>query len=176
MGASLEGMLTSRSCLICVLALGCVFAIPPTHAGQGQVVHRCAGRHGEIVFSGMPCTAGSALGASASATAPSALDARTCPQSLEELGNRVAAAIGRHDANALAGLLRWGSVGAGSAHGRLRVLRELAARPLLAIDNYADSDRQADGLSVRTGSGDSGGTREHDFGVSVAAGCHWLVW
>jgi hypothetical protein len=168
-------MLPSHN-LAWMLAVALLSVAPPVHAENGQAVHRCAGRHGEIVFSGMPCTAGSALGASATMSAPPALDARTCPQSREELVDRVAAAIGRRDANALAGLLRWGGVGAGAADGRLRVLRDLATQPLLAIDNYADGDVQADGLRVRTGSGDSGGTREHDFGVSIAAGCHWLVW
>jgi hypothetical protein len=169
-------MLPPRSSLACLLAVVSVLVTPPAHADDGQTVHRCAGRHGEIVFSGLPCTAGSAVGASAAATAPPVLAARTCPHSREELGDRVAAAIGRHDANALAGLLRWGGVGAGAADGRLRVLRKLAAQPLLAIDNYADSDAEAYGLHVRTGSGDSGGVREHSFGISVAAGCHWLVW
>ena len=175
MGASLMPMLPSRH-LAWLLVMTPLFVTPPLRAESGQVVHRCTGRHGEIVFSGMPCTAGSALGARATVGAPSALDARTCPHSREELVDRVAAAIGRRDANALAGLMRWGGVGAGAADGRLRVLRELAARPLLAIDEYTGSEMHADGLRVRTGSGDSGGGREHDFGIGIAAGCHWLVW
>ncbi len=176
MGDSLEPMPTSRLVQTFVLSAAIAVIAPAAHAADGQPVHRCAGRHGEIVFSGTPCTAGTALGASADATTPATTDVRQCPTSREELVERVAAAIGRSDVNALAGLLRWGDVGAGAADGRLRALRELAARPLLAIDGYADGDARVDGLRVRTGGGDAGGVREHDFSISVAAGCHWLDW
>ncbi|RYD15694.1 MAG: hypothetical protein EOP90_07025 [Lysobacteraceae bacterium] len=164
--------------------------MPFAHAGAGQPVHRCAGRHGEIVFSGTPCSTGAALGERA-ATLPAMSDARDCPTSRDDLVERVAAAIGRSDVNALAGLLGWGGVGARAADERLRMLHELVTRPLLGIDRegdgdsvvgaYAEGGRDADvlhveHLRVRTGGGDAGGMREHAFGMEVAAGCHWLVW
>lgn len=176
MGGSLESMLPSRFFQACALAVATVMIAPPAQAEDGQTVHRCAGRHGEIVFSGTPCSAGMAIGASAGATPPAAPDAHDCPTSRGELVERVAAAIGRSDVNALAGLLRWGGIGAGTADGRLRQLRELATRPLLAIEDGGDGDLHVDGVRVRTGGGDLGGTREHEFGISVAAGCHWLAW
>jgi hypothetical protein len=151
-----------------VLALAMALGSPAAdaRADGGQTVHRCAGRHGEIVFSGLPCISGEG-------TAPSVepeLAARSCPQSSEELRDRVVAAIARRDPNMLAGMLRWGGVGGEAAGSRLRSLRKLATRPLLAIE-HAEA-----GLRVRTGSGDHGGVQEHRFGVSIAAGCHWLTW
>jgi hypothetical protein len=182
-------MLSFRAIHACMAAILALSSTPFAHAEEGQPVHRCAGRHGEIVFSGMPCSAGAAPGEQVSTT-PTTPDARDCPASREALVDRVAAAIGRNDVNALAGLLRWGGVGAHAANERLRMLRELVTRPLLAIDNegtgdhddgrYADVDRGdallGDRLRVRTGGGDAGGMREHAFGVEVAAGCHWLAW
>lgn len=149
-----------------MLAATLVGGATGARADGGQTVHRCAGRHGEIVFSGVPCTSG----AVATASIEPALAARSCPQSGEELRERVVAAIARHDPNMLAGMLRWGDVGGASADSRLRSLRKLAAQPLLAIEGTGR------GLRVRTGSGEHGGVQEHRFGMSVAAGCHWLVW
>lgn len=189
-GDSLAPMPSFRAIQACVSAALALSAMPFAQAGPGQSVHRCAGRHGEIVFSGTPCSAGAALGARASAV-PAMPDARDCPASREELVERVAAAIGRSDVNALAGLLGWGGVGARAADERLRMLHELVSRPLLAIDREGDGDSDAyayagrgrdadalhvDRLRVRTGGGDAGGMREHAFGMEVAAGCHWLAW
>lgn len=149
---------------------------------NGQRVHRCAGQHGEIVFSGLACAATEAASASLSpsptATALPAAD--SCPASQQELRERVVAAIARHDPNALAGMLRWRGVGGATASDRLRTLRDLARHPLLAINGAAVSDDNDDnaagGLLVRTGGGDSGSVREHAFGVGIEGGCYWLVW
>jgi hypothetical protein len=155
------------------------------NAGDGQKVHRCAGRYGEIVFSGLPCAAtdsAAALSTAGALTAPPAAD--SCPASREELRDRVVAAIARHDPNALAGMLRWRGVGAQAADSRLRTLRELTRHALLAIDSgddatSSDSAGTADasgGFRIRTGGGESGGVHEHVFGVSTESGCYWLVW
>lgn len=141
-------------------------------AQVGQSIHRCAGKHGEIVFSGVPCTAAleavGGIAAGAAAMAPPAPD--SCPANDAELRERVAAAIARRDANALAGLMRWHGIGSAAAAQRMRDLRQLAQKPLLAIED------DAGGLRVRTGSGDGGGVREVAFGVESANGCRWLAW
>lgn len=139
-------------------------------AQDGQSIHRCAGRHGEIVFSGVPCTAApQAIGgiATPAAAAPAA---DSCPANDTELRERVAAAIARNDPNALAGLMRWQGIGSAAATQRLRSLRQLAQKPLLAIEGDAGA------LRVRTGSGDDGGVRELTFGTESANGCRWLAW
>jgi hypothetical protein len=149
---------------------------------NGQKVHRCAGHHGEIVFSGLPCTATESATAALSAASTTALPAAdSCPASREALRDRIVAAIARHDPNALAGMLRWRGVGAAAADSRLRTLRELTRHALLAIDSDAATTDAAEsevaaGLRVRTGGGDAGGMHEHAFGVSEEGGCFWLVW
>lgn len=153
---------------------------------NGQNVHRCVGPHGEIAFSGLSCAASESTGAELSPTAAAAQipAADSCPASRSELRERMVAAIARHDPNALAGMLRWRGVGGEAAQARLRTLRDLARRPLLAIDGVADAQTDdaedavdaAEGLHVRTGGGDSGGVHEHAFGVAMEAGCYWLLW
>ena len=156
-------------------------------APNGQTIHRCIGAHGEIVFSGLACAADAAANSATSRTAAAVptLPADTCPTSRDELRDRITAAITRRDANALAGLLRWRGVGAGAASGRLRMLRDLVQRPLLAVDggdDMGDTERDAsaseaaDVLRVRTGSNENDGVREHRFGVRVEGTCYWLVW
>lgn len=139
---------------------------------DGQRVHRCVGVHGEVVFSGLACNANEQAGISAGARAdtlapPPPADA--CPASPQELRERLAAAIARHDANAIAGMLHWRGIGRAAASQRLRELRELVREPLLSLE-------QGEGLLVRTGSNTTGGVREHAFGIEVEAGCWWLNW
>jgi hypothetical protein len=169
---------------------GALLAAPAAIAqatASGQPIHRCIGAQGEIVFSGLACAAGTSMSASAAptdATAPPILATDTCPTSRDELRDRITAAITRRDPNALATLLRWRGVGAGAANGRLRTLRDLVQRPLLAVDGGdigdtatdATASAAADGLRVRTGSNESDGVREHRFGVRVDGSCYWLVW
>ncbi|GAA0716922.1 hypothetical protein [Dokdonella soli] len=176
------------SLVACGLLGAALSSLAIAQAGStGQTVHRCVGRHGEIVFSGLPCAAGesAAISAAVATTASAPQADAACPASREELRDRVAAAIARRDPNALAGLLRWQGVGASAAGSRLRALRDIAQRPLLAIDSTgavdgSPDDTQAldasDSLRVRTGSNESGGVREHAFGVGVEGGCYWLVW
>lgn len=161
-----------------------------TQPAAAQRVHRCVGQHGEIVFSGLPCSGESAAIAGVSAIADGATTAplpqqaavsAACPASREELRERIAAAIARRNANGFASLLRWNGIGGGGANSRMRELRDLTQRPLLTIDDgdaAADEAKPAaaDGLRVRTGSGAEGGVREHAFGVSAGAGCYWLEW
>ena len=138
---------------------------------DGQRVHRCVGRRGDIVFSGLPCNEMSLAGGSAEAGAAvgSAPPANSCPVSYEELRERLSAAIARHDANTIAGMLHWRGVGGAVAAERLHSLRELVRHPLLDLDSGA-------GLFVRTGSNTTGGVHEHAFGVEEDAGCWWLTW
>jgi hypothetical protein len=169
---------TLLSCL-CALALRSTLAFAQDDA-DGQQVHRCVGRHGEIVFSGLACNASESADYSAGATATTsaAPPADSCPASQQELRDRLAGAIARHDANTIAGMLRWRGVGAAAASERLRALRDLVKFPLLALDVAgSDGDAQAArGLWVRTGSNTQGGVREHAFGVDLEGGCYWLVW
>lgn len=166
------------------LAAALVLASADVRADGSQAVHRCVGRQGEIVFSGLPCTATAAAAAAVVADAPApAADAATCPATREELRERIAGAVARRDANALAALLRWRGVGSRAAAERLRALRELVARPLLAIDTGGDdvptgeaTDRSGDALRVRTGSNETDGVRSHTFGIDVAGSCLWLAW
>ncbi len=169
-----------------IVAAGLLHAQP---ASVGQKIHRCSGPHGEIVFSGMPCAAAGATPADARATRIEAAGSPICPASREALRERIASAIGRRDPNALAALLRWDGIGARSASGYLRMLRALAERPLLAIDENPAAGTQfdtdaasartspaSDDLRVRTGGGDSSGVREQTFGVDMRDGCYWLLW
>lgn len=148
----------------------------------GQTIHRCVGSHGEIVFSGLPCgTAAPPAGGGAAAAEPEAPAAATaCPTSADELRDRIAAAIARHDSNAIAGLLRWRGISGATANARLRALRELTKRPLLAIEGSSSADvppeSDADGLLVRTGSNVDSGIAEHAFTVRASEGCYWLEW
>jgi len=166
------------------IAIAGVIALSIARADDGQSVHRCVGEHGEIVFSGLPCSSG-ALPAPGKATAAEQNQLavmRTCPSSPDALRNVVADALARRDANALAGLMRWEGVGGGEARQRLRELSDLSRQPLLGIDFDSESGDVAapesapSSLRVRTGSGDSGGVREHEFHVTATNGCYWLDW
>lgn len=154
-------------------------AAASAHAQVGQPIHRCVGVHGEIVFSGLPCAAEAAATTATTASSETS-DASACPASPAELRERIGAAIARKDANALAGLLRWQGVGGAEAGSRLAQLRQLAQRPLLAIDAEGDGPDApapaADSLRVRTGSGENGSVREHRFGLRLDSGCYWLTW
>lgn len=166
------------SCL-CAFALQSTIALAEDSA-DGQQVHRCVGRHGEIVFSGLACNASESVGYSAGATATTsaAPPADSCPASQQELRDRLAGAIARHDANTIAGMLRWRGIGGAAANDRLRALRDLVKYPLLALDGAAAGTGAptSAGLWVRTGSNTQGGVREHAFGVDLEGGCYWLVW
>jgi len=162
------------------------FAAYATAHAQSQSVHRCIGTHGEIVFSGLPCGTEIAPDSHASSPSPGEGDrsaAPVCPASTEALRTLLADALARRDANAIAGVLRWDGVGGGEARQRLRELADLAAQPLLGVDMNGDeaapgapTDSTAATLTVRTGSSESGGTREHEFRIRVNGGCHWLDW
>jgi len=173
--------------LVAVALIGsCVLA----HAQEGQTVHRCIGKHGEIVFSGVSCGASEVVAPPPSANAGARIATKslaattTCAASTDALRTLIADALARRDANAIAGILRWDGVGGGEARERLRELAELAARPLLGVDMDSDGDAKPDDpappepgtLMVRTGSSDEGGTREHAFRISARGGCYWLDW
>lgn len=152
-------------------ALACSGDSALSQDGDGQRVHRCVGAHGEIAFSGLPCGADgrSGTGTDATATPPEPPPADSCPASPSQLRDRLAAAIARHDANAVAGMIRWHGLGGEAANQRLRELRELVRHPLLALD-------PGDVLTVRTGSGATGGVRSLAFGIDAEGGCYWLRW
>ena len=163
------------------LAAALLLASAPAAANEtGQRVHRCLGAHGEIVFSGLPCQAGTHPGDSATSQAAPVVPADRCATTPQELRDRVASAIERRDPNSLAGLLQWRGVSASAMHGHLRALRELVTRPLLAIDGGNDEDAAPAGaagherLRIRTGSGD--GLREQTFSILGSGGCFWLGW
>ncbi|MBO9664617.1 hypothetical protein [Dokdonella sp.] len=169
-----------RSFLLAGWMLATAIAVPrPVDAQEsGQRVHRCVGARGEIVFSGLPCATEAAAATQLPVGEASATAA--CPASSAELRQRIGAAIARKDANALAGLIRWQGIGGGEAGSRLGQLRQLAQRPLLAIEaDGGEPDAAAsaaDSLRVRTGSNEQDGVREHRFGVLLESGCYWLTW
>lgn len=161
-------------------ALWLAAALPLAYADSGPRVHRCIGPHGEIAFSDVPCATAATTAGTDPATAP-APPVQACAASGAELEERIGAALARRDANALAGLLHWRGVGAGEVAQRLRALRELVERPLLAIEaDVAQEDDGlagvSDGLRVRTGGADTGGVREQVFGVNADGVCYWLTW
>lgn len=166
------------------LAAALMLAAADARGDAGQAVHRCVGRQGEIVFSGLPCaTTGAAVSATAAPDAPTPAADAACPATRDELRERIAGAVARRDANALAALVRWRGVGSRAASERLRAMRELVARPLLAIDAGGDDvtggdamERGGDALRVRTGSSETDGVRAHTFGVDAQGGCYWLAW
>ncbi|MEO5560143.1 MAG: hypothetical protein ABIO49_09825 [Dokdonella sp.] len=177
--------IVARFCFGAVLLTTAAVADGDYTKDNGQNVHRCVGLHGEIVFSGLSCAASASTGTELSPAAAAAPlpAADSCPVSRSELRERIVATIARHDPNALAGMLSWRGVGGEAAKDRLRTLRDLTRRPLLAIDGIAvtQSDDEgaidaANGMHVRTGGGDSGGIHEHAFGVALEGGCYWLVW
>lgn len=164
-------------------------------ASTGQPVHRCVGRNGEIVFSGLDCGADEAavVPSPSTSTAPAAAQPAACATSVADLRGRIATAIARHDPNALAGLMRWRGVGGGVVDQRLRALTTLVKGPLIAIDGdepvddpsqrggaVPDDDSSATTtdtqLHVRTGSNEANGVRDHTFGTSSVGGCYWLDW
>jgi hypothetical protein len=169
-------------CLAIAFASACALA-----RAESQPVHRCIGTHGEIVFSGVACGAADATDAPSPAPAgiERSIAAPICPASADALRAFMAQAVTRRDTNAIAGVLRWDGVGGAEARRRLAELTELAARPLLGIDvdGIGEDTEPADpaasppsALTVRTGSGDDGGTREHEFHISTSGGCYWLDW
>jgi hypothetical protein len=167
---------------------------------EGQSVHRCIGAQGEIVFSGVPCgTPAPTVAQASSSMAPGRTTAPVnCPASVETLRALIAEALARRDANAIAGVMRWDGVGGAAARQRMREIAELAARPMLGIDTMGgdmpgevpagsdvpESDEplrpapetSATTLTVRTGSSEDGGSREHEFSVVHSDGCYWLDW
>lgn len=168
-----------------MLAAALLFLVVIAHA-EGtvqQTVHRCIGRHGEIVFSGLTCTEADAATRPADARKPASTSESTrnadmsCPATRERLRERIATAVASHDSNMIASVMRWRGVAAGAAGRRLRELALLTRGPLLALDDATGSDGgNADLLRLRTGSNLAAGTREHAFGVAVEGGCYWLVW
>lgn len=161
-------------CRFRCFAITIVLAAHTQAADDVPRVHRCVGRHGEVVFTNLACDshelAGVSAGAMGGTTDPSAPPpADSCPVSEIDLRERVVAAVARHDANTIAGMMHWGGVGGRTAGERLRELRELVRHPLLDIEGDG-------GLRVRTGSNTTGGVREHAFGTTVEGGCWWLTW
>ncbi|MGH8171786.1 MAG: DUF4124 domain-containing protein [Rhodanobacteraceae bacterium] len=168
---------------------------------EGQLVHRCIGAQGEIVFSGLPCGT-PAPSAAPSTSASTALAARTapvnCPASVETLRTLISEALARRDANAIAGVMRWDGVGGAAARQRMKDIAELAERPMLGIDTSGGEispdalspaapvegdepaqrapESSATILTVRTGGSEDGGSREHEFGIVRSEGCYWLDW
>lgn len=157
----------------CCFAIALVFVAHVLAADDPPRVHRCVGSRGEVVFTNLACDshelAGVSVGAMGGADANAPPPADSCPLSAVDLRERVAAAVARHDANAIAGMMHWGGIGGRTAAARLRELRELVRYPLLDLE-------AGDGLRVRTGSNTTGGVREHAFGTVFERGCWWLSW
>lgn len=158
---------TSLRALLCVVV---TFAASCAFAQDGQRVHRCIGRNGEIVFSGLRCNEDTSATGSIGSTTQAAPPADACATSAAQLRERIAGAIARHDANTIAGALHWRGIGGREANARLARLRALVREPLLSIDDNGS------GFEVKTGSHLDAGLRSATFGVESAGGCWWLTW
>jgi len=166
------GMRTARCAAACVsfVALAGITATT-LHADEaGQRVHRCVGRGGEVVFSGLPCNEDAAAAGSISDATQAAPPVDVCATSAAQLRERVAGAVARHDANTIAGAMRWRGIGGREANARLAQLRALVREPLLSI---ADN---GSGFEVKTGSHLDTGVRSAAFGIDSEGGCYWLTW
>jgi len=181
-----------------IMGAVCAASSPRARAtdSAGQPVHRCVGRNGEIVFSGLACSADEAAIAPAPSTSAGAtpMQPPACATSPANLRERIAATVAVHDPNALAGLLSWRGVSGGVAEQRMRALRTLVKGPLIAIDSddsgadpatrdaaapsvdSPDIAPDATQLRVRTGSNQDDGARDHTFGIRIDGGCYWLDW
>jgi|GEM_PF-1469094 len=153
-----------------LLCAGACWIATCASAQDGQRVHRCVGRNGEIVFSGLPCNEDASATGSVGSATQSAPPADACPTSAADLRERIAGAIARRDANAIAGAMRWRGVRGREANARLAQLRALVREPLLSIDDTGS------GFEVKTGSNLDVGVRSATFGVDSEGGCFWLTW
>lgn len=153
-----------------LLCAGACWIATCASAQDGQRVHRCVGRNGEIVFSGLPCNEDTSATGSMNGTTQGAPAADACATSVAQLRERIAGAIARHDANTIAGALRWRGIGGREANARLAQLRALVREPLLSIDDNGG------GFEVKTGSNLDSGVRSAAFGVDSEGGCWWLTW
>ena len=122
------------------------------------------------MFSGLPCNEDASAAGAVGSTTQAAPPADACATSAAQLRERIAGAVARHDANTIAGALRWRGVGGREANARLAQLRGLVREPLLSIDGN-DS-----GFEVKTGSHLDAGVRSASFGIDSEGGCYWLTW
>lgn len=177
-------------------------------AAAQTTIHHCLGANGDPVFTDQPC-------ASLDATPVRPVDARPqtgsperpspilCPANRQALRQGVITAFADHDANRLAGLMLWNSVGRAAAVADVRSLARLMQQPLLGFGPATDQgvasassplqDGTADPASpalagnspatqvppagqliVRTAGHDDEGTAAIYFNVVQQAGCLWL--
>lgn len=99
-----------------------------------------------------------------------------CATSPEEIERRLRAAIARHDANAMSGLMRWQGYGSAGARARMLRLRELAAEPLLDLLSTGDIGSSSAGLRLRVGGTEGRELQEENFTLMSDGGCFWLEW
>lgn len=154
---------------------------PPGEPIATQTIHRCIGPDGTPEFTGRPCATRSnpARLQPDSGPVPAATAPGTCPTSDDDLKSRVAAAVERHDVNALAGLVIWSG---GAVHSRMGELSALVDGVPLGIEFDAGgaagdgAEAGTESLVVTTNDSVHGVQREVTFGVVDRSGCRWLVW
>ncbi len=161
---------SSRRLACGLVGLMVLAALPSQAQEAGQRVHRCVGRNGEVLFSGLPCNEEAAAAGKLGGTAGDPPAADACATSAEQLRETVARAVARHDANTIAGAMRWRGIGGHEAKQRLAELRALVHEPLLSIDGGNG------GFVVKTGSHLDRGVRSIAFDVTAEGGCYWLDW
>ncbi|HET6632043.1 MAG TPA: DUF4124 domain-containing protein [Rhodanobacteraceae bacterium] len=172
-------------------------------APVATTVYRCVGAHGEMVFTGRPCSdAGLAVDSRDVGTMGGSFGARgrdddgpgadwigRCADSANELRQRVATAFDSHDVNSLGLLFLWRGMGTREAYRHMRELHALVQQPLAGVDLggaplwLADSDGYGalpDGsgawLRIETDPGvDGGATLEHRYPLAERHACVWLT-
>lgn len=159
-----------------IVAAALALGVPVEAAAQR--IHRCQGEHGEAVFSERPCAPGRDQAGKLVAAEKTLEPAPppSCATSAEEIERRLRAAIARHDANAISGLMRWQGYGSAGIGARMLRLRELAAEPLLDLLSTGDIGTSSAGLRLRVGGTGGRELQEENFSLISDGGCFWLEW
>lgn len=131
--------------MIRVFVLLCALLVTSA-ANADTRVYRCVGAHGEVAFSGMPCsTTNMTVEPGTGATDDGhAQWLNSCATSARDLRDRVAAAFDSDDVNLLGGLFLWRGVSNRTAYRRMRKLRQLVDQPLAGLSLDGAPRWQAD--------------------------------
>ncbi|HEX6613777.1 MAG TPA: DUF4124 domain-containing protein [Rhodanobacteraceae bacterium] len=187
-----------RALLLLVLAIPLLCFAP----GARSQIHRCTGAGGEPVFTDQPCGSaelavtvasgnldkGDQANAADAASAEGGLRiAATCPQSPEEVRDRIEVAFNDDNPNALAGLFDWRGYSHQGADARLKDFTRWLKRPLVVVQftghadpsgaepgdaDYTPSDPT--GLTVLTQTAGEPIPETRSFGMTQQGGCWWL--
>lgn len=185
-----------RALLLLVL-IAPLLCIAPRARAQ---IHRCTGEQGEPVFTDQPC--GSAALAVTLSSGNAGLDAQssaagmaddgtrfagTCPDSPEQVRERIEIAFDGDNPNALSGLFDWRGFSRRGADATLKEFRRWLKHPLVGVEfsgaadpssaQPGDADYSPDapsGLTVLTQSPGSATPEARSFRMTERGECWWL--